>query len=201
MELREYFAIWRRYSSIFWGVTLFFLIGGVVFQLFRPFGVRAVLGLNITRTGIQETDAYRFDEYYRMQADDKFSDTVVRWLAAVRTVSDIHADAEVDLRDVSVSKRSKIFKAQKLSSQFISVRYKSSDKKTAEKLAGSLVKILNQKISVLNEAQKEPNWFLVIGEDPVIEADKWGWSWILGVSLSLGVFVGLWGVAIRHYFS
>ena len=192
MELKEYIVIFKRYYKLFWIVVALTILAGLIFQFSRPLNYKAALTLNVTRIGSQQTDAYKYDDFYRLQADERFSDTVVRWLDSPAVSNDIYNDAKV-------SSGEKGFRAQRLSSQMIQVSFVAPDQKTAQNLVSSVVKIINEETDKLNQFQREETWFRILGDDPIITQNKFKLEYVLLASLALGVFLGMWGVFIKHY--
>ena len=191
MELKEYIIIFKKHFKLFLLVIVLAIAAGVIFQIARPLTYKAFLTLNITREGSQETENYKYDEFYRLQADERFADTVVRWLESPRITADIYERAGVA--------DSKKFKARRLSSQMIGVIYITSNTKEAQDLAGSVIEILNQETKKLNEYQKNETWFKILGSEPVIIENEFNlWKLVL-ISLLTGIFLGGWAVLIRHY--
>lgn len=200
MEFKEYFLIFKKYFKLFITITALFIVAGILFQLFRPLSYKAVLNLNITRTGKQETSDYRYDNFYRLQADEKFADTVVRWLESPEITARVYNDSQIITAGLSHWKLSRTFKAQRLSSQAIKVSYSAKNADTAKNLAGSIIKIINSETEALNKMQNEETWFVVIGDNPIIRENKWPWSIVILFSALAGMFAGFWGVLIKHYF-
>jgi capsular polysaccharide biosynthesis protein len=201
MEFKEYLEIFKKHLQLFLAVILLFVIGGILFQLFRPLSYRASLNLNVTRSGIQATQDYRYDDFYRLQADERFADTIVRWMQSSRIATDILNDSKIITSGLSQGSLQKYFKAQRMSSQMIVVSYVSKNADTARDLAKSIVKTLNAKTDKLNKSQNEENWFVVVGDDPVIADNVWPWDLVILFSLLVGIFVGFWMILIKHYLS
>ncbi len=201
MELKEYIIIFRQNIRYFWLTIAVFLLVGAFFQLFRPLSYKSYLTLNITRTGIQKTEDYRYDDFYRLQADERFSDTAVKWLSSPRIASEILADSGISTTRMSAQEISKKFKAERVSSNLVEVSYITELPKTGKDLHPSIIKILNKEAESLNESQKEENWFKIIGSDPIVKENKFSWKLALSVSLILGAFFGIWFVFLKHYFS
>jgi len=199
MELKEYLAIFKKHFWPFLFVIALLITAAVLFQLFRPLSHKSSLTLNVTRIGAQQTGDYKYDDFYRLQADERFADTVVRWLGSPRVVVDIYNESKITTEGLSSRKLSRIFKARRLSSQVIEVSYITKDVKTAQGIAEAVVKIINQETEKLNELQKEEAWFTIAAEEPVIRENKWPWEVALLASLLLGIFFGFWAVLIRHY--
>lgn len=199
MELREYIEILRKNVRPMLLTVVLFLLAGGIFQVSRPVVLEASLTLNITRAGSQQTVDYKYDNFYRLQADERFADTVVRWLGSPRIVTDIYNDAKINTAGLSSRKLSKVFKSQRLSSQMIQVSYVASNSQTAEKLAESITSVLKKQTEELNVSQKEESWFLVLGSYPVVKESKLDTTLVMGVSLLLGLFFGMWVVFIRYY--
>jgi len=191
MELKEYIAIFKKYSKFFLLVAISIAATIFVFQLIKPLTYKASLTLNITRTGSQKTEDYKYDEFYRLQADERFADTVVRWMTLPGITADISDNAGIG--------EDEKFKAKRLSSQVIEVTYITSDIKTAQKLSDSIIKTLNVETEKLNEFQKNETWFKILGDKPIITDNKPAlWKSIL-VGLLIGFFLGFWAVLIKYY--
>jgi uncharacterized protein involved in exopolysaccharide biosynthesis len=199
MDLREYLAIFKRHLKLFLAVIAIFFLSGLFWQFLKPVNFKTSLMLNVTRSGIQETGAYRYDDFYRLQADERFADTAVRWLGSPRVAVDIYNDSKIVTGGLSQKTLSRVFKAQRFSSQEILVSFISSDGKTAQALAESIIKILNNETQKLNKLQNEKNWFVILGSEPVVRENKLPTYLVILASLALGFFAGIWAVLIRHY--
>lgn len=199
MEFKQYLDIFKKHSKLFLLTVVVFILAGVLFQLFRPLGYNAQLTLNITRIGSQQTSDYRYDDFYRLQADEKFADTVVRWLASPKVAEKILNDSGVATSGLSHWTLVRMFKAERFSSQVVSLSYSAKTQATAQNLAGSVLKIINQEAEELNKIQKEESWFTVISDEPIIRENKWPWEVVILLSFLVGMLAGLWTVLIKHY--
>lgn len=199
MELREYVAIFKKKSKLFITVVALLLLAGVLYQLFQPLGFKSSLTLNVTRKGSQETGDYKFDDFYRLQADERFADTVVRWLESPRIAADILAASGVDESRLTLRQLGRYFRAQRLSSQMIKVTYFANDAGLAKKLSKSILTVLNNNSDKLNEMQHEESWFIIVGENPIVKESKVGLFSTMLICLLAGIFIGSWAVFIKHY--
>lgn len=193
MEFKENIAIFRKHQNYFWRTVLVCVLIGAFGQFLQREHVTSNLTLNVTRLGKDITSDYQYHDFYRLQADERFADTVVRWLGSPRIVSDIYDDTTERERGV--------FKAERLSSQMIQVTYDASDEDSAKKIAQSLVSRINKETSDLNKDQQESSWFAIVGGEPVTKDGKIGMLSVLTIALVLGMFIGFWVVLIKHYFS
>jgi len=201
MELREYVALFRKQIKWFWATILLFVFVAGVWQKNQPANFQATLLLNIGRTNVQSTEHYTYDSFYRLQADERFADTTVRWLGSPRVVENIYRTVGIDTNNMSTRTLSGIFTAKRLSSQMIEVTYSNPDVQVLQKISEMTVVELNQNTNRLNKENSEKNWFVVIGSDPVIRDVRVDASLVLIVGLVFGVFVGFWVALIKHYFS
>lgn len=199
MELKEYIAIFKKHFRLFWVIVVVFLLAGALLKIFQPATYKSSLTLNITRSGVQSTENYRYDGFYRLQADERFADTVVRWLESPRIVLDIFSDAKSRTSGIGPKKFSKAFKGKRFSSQTIQVEYVTDSVESAKSLSAAIKKILNRETEKLNALQKEENWFVILGDDPVVRNNQWGWMSVFSVSVLAGLFAAFWTVMIRHY--
>lgn len=201
MELKEYIAIFKKQIKWFWATVLLFVLVAGIWQQSQTANFQATLLLNIGRTDVQNTENYTYDSFYRLQADERFADTVVRWLASPRVVEDIYNTAGIDVKALSTRTLSSTFGAKRLSSQMIEVTYNHPNEKVLQKISEATITELNAYAESLNKESKEKNWFIVIGSDPVIRDARVPFPLSVALGLALGVFLGFWVAVIKHYFS
>jgi len=199
MDLKEYIQIIRKNWKTFVFIIFLVFATTLIYFLFRPISYSTSLTINITRSGKQETTYYQYDDFYRLQADEKFAETLVEWLKSPRTVADIYHQAGLDYQNLSSRKLSKIFRAQKLSSQLVAISYGSANEEIARKISLAISKKITENINSLNQDQKEDTWFKIVVHDPVIVLDNFNWLFISGASLLLGIFLAFWIVLLIHY--
>ena len=200
MELRQYLEIFRKRFNLLAGTVALFVLASFAYFSLRPVEYVAVLSLNISRSGEKVTEQYAYDEFYRLQADEKFAETIVQWLQDPRIVSDIYMDAGLPAESLSLSRLSKSLDAEKRSSQFVTIRFSANNEESAKNIARSVAESVARKTEELNEFQKEKAWFAVIAEDPIIRRNDFAPGTILTVSATLGLLCGLWLSLISHYF-
>ncbi len=199
MEFRELVLLFRRDARAFFIAVLACLLVGFVWQRLQPVTYDADLLLNVARTGSQTTAAYKYDGFYRLQADERFADTLVRWLSAPRVVEDIFAEAEVSQESARPFLMRGVFVAERLSSQAVRVRYRTTARPAALRLAEGMVTVLERETAALNQGGKDETWFAVTGGEPVVTDGRTPLSFALLISLLIGLFVGVWTVLVRHY--
>jgi len=196
MELKEFFAIFIIYKKIFWSIILFFVICGSVLYFLQGQTYETALTLNITRDAAPKSDEYSYDSFYRLQADERFADTVVRWIESPHVVKSVFSDVKTNSFVIN-----KKINAKRLSSQVIDVTFITTTKKEGDSISTKLVKILNQESQKLNIQQKQNNWFLILGSEPVINSNNKPFLLFFAVSVFLGFFVAFWTLMIRYYMS
>lgn len=202
MELKKLIKTFVK-NWILFVVTILVVLGiGAVYKYYkasRPISYEVSLLLNVTRDGIQNTETYRYDDFYRLQADERFADTVVRWLQNPRIVSNVFNETGKVSGDVDLGMLSKVFDAKRLSSQMIDVRFDAESARDAQDISVAITQVINKETKSLNQYQKEDSWFKIIGDEPVIKENKTNWKDILPIFSALGVFLGIWVVLIKHY--
>lgn len=199
MELKEYLAIFRKNFRIFAAIIVVFLLAGVFFPLLQPLEFKSSLTLNVTRKGAQQTGDYKYDGFYRLQADERFADTVVRWLGSPKIAAGILENAGINTSDWTLKRLTRYFQVQRLSSQIINVTYVTADSELAKKTAKAIIESINRNSEELNKLQQEESWFLVIGENPIIRENKINWIFSGLIFLCAGIFIGTWVVFLKHY--
>lgn len=201
MELRDIIHIFKQRLSFFLVIVGVFVGGAVFWQQNQPETFQAALLINIGRNGTSQATDYTYDSFYRLQADERFADTVVRWFSDPRVVEDIYREAHLNPEYLGIKDLKRVFTAGRLSSQMITVKYGSENQKIIEQLAVASVTVLNRYTDTLNTDGKDKSWFVIIGSDPVIRDSRVGLSTAFLAGLVLGLFVGFWTVLAQHYFS
>lgn len=201
MELKEYIRIIRKNKNLFFGIIAISILAAFSFTYTRPVRYDSSLALNITRTGTQKTDQFRYDNFYRLQADDKFTETVVEWLKSPRVAEDIYANAGIDASKMTLRQLSKAVKPEKMSSQLVLVSFSAPDVVTSKKISAAIFKAVNDNTTALNKDQQDAEWFQILSDDPVIVKYHMNPGLLLAISFVFGAFVAFWAVMIRHYFS
>lgn len=198
MELKEYLKIIKNNSRLFIGIIVGIIAIGVGYFLLRPVSYSTSLTLNITRSGVDNSQDYRYDDFYRLQADEKFTETVVQWLKSPRVEEDIYREAGIDTTDFSLKRLTSSVSAEKSSSQLVAVGFLATDEKSSQKIAMAVSKVISQNVQNLNKDQKENSWFEVISSDPVVKINETNPLIVLAIFLG-AIFVAFFGVLIKHY--
>jgi capsular polysaccharide biosynthesis protein len=199
MELKEYLHIIKKNLELFLSIAIFIVLAVFAFFYLRPIFYNASLTLNISRAGSQTTDQFKYDDFYRLQADEKFAETLVEWLRDPRIVSDIYTESGISTQNLSLKQLQKSLAPEKLSSQVVTVNFSAPDLKTAQKISQSIASIISQTTQSLNINQKEETWFEVVPQEPVIVQYQPSFLLILIGSILAGVFIAFWVVLAKHY--
>jgi capsular polysaccharide biosynthesis protein len=112
MELKEYINIIKKELKLFISITVIIILAAFAYFYLRPVSYLASLTLNITRLGSQETPDFKYDDFYRLQADEKFAETLVQWLKDPRMVTDIFSSTGLDVQNKNLKELRKSLKAE-----------------------------------------------------------------------------------------
>lgn len=199
MELKEYLQIIKKNVKLFVSIIVVVVLAFFAYFYLRPVFYSTSLTLNISRQGTQNTDQFKYDDFYRLQADEKFAETLVEWLKDPRIVTNIYAKAGVNSSGFSIRQLQKSFTSQKMSSQVVNVNFSSLDRKTAEKISQAIAETISQSTEDLNKNQKEDTWFEIVAQDPVIVKYQPVFLSVFLGSLAIGIFLAFWIVLVKHY--
>ncbi|PIP26290.1 MAG: hypothetical protein COS71_01840 [Candidatus Moranbacteria bacterium CG06_land_8_20_14_3_00_40_12] len=199
MELKEYLAIIRSDFKLFGSVVAVVILASFSYFYLQPTVYEASLILNITRSGLQKSDQYKFDDFYRLQADEKFAETLVQWIKSPRIALDIWTASGNNPENLNLRQLSKLFKAEKLSSQIVSVKFSTANPEIARKISDSIMEVISRETAALNKDQREENWFAIVAPDPVVLISRINPFFLFLASLVMGLFLGFWIVLVRHY--
>ncbi|HLN19095.1 MAG TPA: hypothetical protein VK255_02920 [Patescibacteria group bacterium] len=199
MELKEFFRITQKHKNYFITILVIIILAVFGFFYLRPDFSTCSLTLNIGRIGTQNTDQFKYDDFYHLQADEKFAETLVQWLRDPRVVSDIYYQSGIDTRNFSLKQLQRSLSPEKLSSQVVTVNFSSHDNKSGEKISQSIVNVISKNTESLNQSQNEQTWFKIVDQKPVIVKYSPDFKLVFLGSLFAGLFIGFWAVMLKHY--
>lgn len=200
MELREYLKIFKENIRTFIFVMILVLAAGFTYFYSKPVSYDTSLSFNITQKGVEATTDYKYDHFYQLSANEKFADTMVEWLKAPGFVENIYANSNIPTHSFSLKKLTKLFKAEKRSSQLVLVYFSAPNEEIAKNISNSVKKEVQKNMESLNLSQKDPNWFEVLSAEPLIIKHTFDFWWVFSGLFFGGFFLAFWTVLTTHYF-
>jgi uncharacterized protein involved in exopolysaccharide biosynthesis len=185
MELHNFLDIFILYKKTLLTTILVVFACGAIVYILQPQTYKTTVLVNITRDTPRETEAYTYDHFYRLQADERFADTLVQWISSPIIHEQLTNAQRLD--------------AKRLSSQVVQVTYLTDAPADAIGVSQKLITLLNAQSQKLNISQKEQYWFKVQGERPIVQDNTFSAGFIILLCATLGTFLGFWVVMIRHY--
>lgn len=149
-------------------LTIVGLVTSLTYALLKPAYYDTSLSFAINRINRQETPDYQYDGYYAIQAADLFSQTVMSWLLTPSVLLEMYKKAGIDPKIASLETFTARFKTKQYSPQNIVVRYKERDYQTADKIAGAIVSVVEERAAAANQTVDQKAFFEVVGAKPVI---------------------------------
>ncbi|MCX6762281.1 MAG: Wzz/FepE/Etk N-terminal domain-containing protein [Candidatus Moranbacteria bacterium] len=201
MELREYYKILKSNMSVVIYTAIIAIIIAYAWSVKQSQTYSASILLNIGQTETQSTADYRYDQFYRLQADDKFAETVVEWLKTPGIAKNIFDKAGVSSDQKTMRSLSKSFQAEKLSSNIVGIRYSTQNNDEAEHIAPAVSSIISEKTKSLNADARDPNWFQINASDLIILKNTQDLRINLGIAALVGLFFGILLAFGKHYIS
>lgn len=194
MEFREFFHIFVSRRNLFLGVFFGFLVLSLLASRFQPDRFETSLLVNVARSGMKETSEYSYDQFYRLQADERFADTVVRWLEEPSILETIRTRSGADGDAIDT------LSAKRLSSQVIRIRYRSSRYDGFGTMAEAVPATLNDESARVNARSGDPDWFILVADDPVVRDVRLSFGFLTAFGIASGAFFAFWAVLFSWYF-
>jgi capsular polysaccharide biosynthesis protein len=201
MELRKYYKILKSNILVVIYTAIIAVIALYAWSVRQSQTYSASLLLNIGQTETQSTADYRYDQFYRLQADDKFAETVVSWLKSPGVAKNIFEKAGVSSNQKTMRGLSKSFQAEKLSSNIVSVKYSTETNEEAAHISPSVAAVISEKTKALNADARDPNWFQIGASDLVVLKNTQDLRINLGIAALVGLFFGTLLAFGKHYIS
>jgi len=201
MEFREYYKILKSNISTVIYAILIFVVAAYAWSVKKSETFSASLLLNISRMETQSTTNYKYDQFYRLQADEEFTDTIVGWLKAPGVTQDIFAKADIKTEEKSLRQLSKSFRSEKLSPELVEVYFSTQTEDEAKKIGNAINLIISDKVKSLNIDASDPNWFRVDESNFIVVKNIQDLRINLGIAVLVGIFIGILLAFGKHYIS
>ncbi len=201
MELKEYLKVIKKNSKLIIVISIVTAVSAFVFSVVQPIKHETSLSLAIIKDKTQTTDDFKYDGYYALQAGEIIANSIEQWLKSPEVVSAIYQEAEINQDFKNIKSYTKKFIAQKMSPQYVEVKFKSNTREEAEKISIATVEIINAKTKKLKETSEQEVSFSVSGENPVIVEDSPDAVLNLIIGLISGIALGVFWVFVKRYFS
>lgn len=198
MELRQFIAIFAKEKRL---ITMLVvgavLIGFLTYRLQTQWYTGTVL-LSVTRAAAEDTVDYRYDQLYRLQADERMADTIARYLESGVGMRLVAEQAELSGERADFFTKGKV-QALRTSSQLIQVKYRAKTPTDAERLADAMLETGERYTASLNEQARERNWFTLLATDPFVKDGRFTLMKSLLIALVSGILIAFWTVLIHWY--
>ena len=193
MELRAFLQLFINRKNLIIGIVDLSLVVGFLAYRLQHQWYRSEVLLSVTRQGAEATAEYQYDQFYRLQADERMADTVARYL-------------ETEIGRQTVARRALLTEERefefieskvmvlRLSPSLLRVVYRAKTPNEANQLAVAFLEAGEQHIASLNEQAANRNWFTLISSETFFRDDRFTFPIALALSFAAGVFVAFWTV-------
>ncbi len=201
MELRDFLQLfvyrWRLMSGVF---ILAIMAGAVGYRL-QPHFYRGELLLSVARQGSGTISSeYRYDQSYRLQADERIGEMVARYLGTETGIHEVARRSSLSLQQEMAFRESDV-SALHLSTGLVKIVYHAETPAAAERIADGFLEAAEQQVSGLNERSAERDWFTLVSTEPVVSDGRFSILFALGIAALAGVFFGFWAVLGLWYWN
>lgn len=201
MELKEYYKIWRENISVVLYAVLVAVVSAYAWSAKESQIFSASLNLNVSRAETQPTAEYKYDHFYRLEADEKFAETVAEWLKSPGVAKNIFEKAGANSDEKTMRELAKSFQAEKISPETVRVRFSTQTDDEARKIAAAASAIVSEKTKSLNESARDPNWFKIDMSDLIVLKNSQDLRVNLALAAIAGFFIGTLLAFGKHYIS
>jgi len=185
----------------FLGWWLSLIVIGLLIVAFLPEKKIATLSVDIGRDQQkQQMEEYQFDQFYRLEADDRFANTIVEWCKDPNVQRVITEDVKSEMSEQDITLAIKSLRAEKKSANLVQITYAVSDETNATPFAKSIYDIFVEKINSLNSGADQEGWFKIIGSGPTVSEKSIPFISLFLIFASGGLLISLFIVLSGHYF-
>lgn len=184
MDIRSYFGPLKRK---FWLIVLIALLTGLVTSLFTwkyaPTIYKGELYITIASTDDQQTEDYKYGNYYANYASIEFARTLSGWMESGGFVDSVYKDAQVNLSDDQdiFGKLFGAIRSKRVERANILLSYRSKNPENADRIMASLRDNLTELINGYNNSAAT-KYTIANPQDQIIESKP---------NISLNTIIGL----------
>ncbi|MCK4919191.1 MAG: hypothetical protein KAS01_02295 [Candidatus Pacebacteria bacterium] len=201
MELKEYFEIIKRKFKLIIAVAFVVTSSTFLFSALQPTRYETSLSLFLSKDKSQQTDDFKYDGYYALEASEKIADSITQWAKSPELVNAVYQKAEVDDGFQSLKSYTKKFNAKKMSPQYVEVKFETNNAEEADKISKAIVEEINDKVIKLEKDSEGEISFLVSNENPIIIQKQKNIFLNSMIGFISGIAFGIFFVFFRRYFS
>lgn len=201
MEFKEFlkFISKRKKKLLGWWLSL--IVIGFLIVIVLPNKLQATLSIDIARNQQNEKSGeYQYDQFYRLEADGRFANTLVQWSKDPNVQRVIADQIGEKLNDEQISIAMQSMRAEKKSANLVQVSFDVMDQKDAAPFAKSTYDVFVQKTNSLNLGADQEGWFKIIGSGPTVSEKSIPLTLLFLIFASGSLLISLLIVLAGHYF-
>jgi|GEM_PF-1218595 len=200
MEFKEYLKVLSKYKTTFITVWLGVIVVGVAFVFLMPQKYKATFSIDITRDNQEQiVTEYEYDQFYRLEADDRFGRTIVQWFGDKAIISEMYSVSKTVGEEFKDHKFETKFRAEKLANSYVKVDFSVFDKKDIGPIFFGVKKVLKAKTQEFNGGFRKQNRFNLIFNGPTMEETKIPFMPLLIGLFGSGFFLASFVAMFRKY--
>jgi capsular polysaccharide biosynthesis protein len=199
MELKSYLQIIKQQKKVIFITAVLVGFFAFIFSFFSPTAYETSLSVETERKNIQETSDFRYDDYYALKASEMFVDSTAKWFSNPEFITQICKKAEVDISKASLRNLKKKIKADKMSVQYLEIKFKTKTCEEAEKISAAVSSVIKEKSKNLGWTEAEENIFSIKTSEPIIVEKNPMIFFNALIGLFSGLFIGILIGFFRKY--
>ena len=172
MEIKYLFATLKKK----WKIIGYFIVTAFVLSCFivlsQPKKYEVNFSLLISQTETQETEEFKYDTYYALEAKDKIGDWLVAFLKSPENVSAILNNANFDDSDFRVYDFRNFFRPYKASAQSVGAIFYLRDSTGVGKIANSVLNAANKELEKTYIPTEGDVRFEIKATNPLVSAKE-----------------------------
>lgn len=198
MTLYEWIALFERKRLLVVGLISLALMSAWGYFLKQPDLYRSSFTLTVTRTALPRPTEYSYDHFYRFQADERLAESVVAYLGSASGKQRVAERAEVDPVSFRAFVQSKLRIARQ-GTNLMMVETPAVTRESAGRLSQALLTEAEGYLARLNEDARDPYWFTVVSDEPVIHSARFSLVRLTAIGGVIGILAAFWMVVGLHF--
>jgi len=196
MELKKLIILIKKNFILLIIIPATIMLSALIYNNTGKTDYKAMLPITISQTATEQTEDYKYDNYYTFRSIDLFTESIEKWFRNPNIVRRTFEKADLEPRR-ELKDNTKLFKARKLSSNYLEIEYVTDSRENGQKIAKNLIEVLNEEID--KQKKDKETWYKVNASSPYIQINKISNIIISVISLVCGFIITITYILIKHY--
>lgn len=194
MDLHQLLKILNKNRYFLTTISVVCALTTGVFSLIKGNEYELAAYLDLGSDGYQDTDDYKYDNYYRFENAKRLILSTEQWMKDEALINEIFERAKINKDKVKISTNPK---ATQISDTTLKISWQAKEQKNLKEIEPYLDEVLQERLNIVNNDTDIIYTITTTGS--TIKKNSFS-PWIMGlIGLGIGLWLGILWVVMREY--